>query len=134
MAKTWTDELKKEAAAMYVERIMEFDEADRPKQSTEVVAGIADELEFTKNSVRAILQRMTDDDGNEIYIRAASAPKTTATGSTGGKRMSKADAIAEMKAAITDAGGEIGEDFDEATKSMTGKAAAAIAAAIRSAQ
>ena len=132
MANTWNDDLKQEARSMYLERINEFEEADRPKMSTEVVSGIATELGFTKNSVRATLQRMKTDSGEEVYIRASTTPKASAT--TGNKRMSKADAIAEMKAAIKDLGAvEFTDEFDEAIKSITGKAAQAIASAIRSA-
>lgn len=130
MSNTWNDELKIEAREMYLERISAFPEDERPSKSTQVVEEIAEELGFTKNSVRATLQRMKTDDGQEVYIRAASKPKATPAAG-GSKRVSKADAHLELRSAITDAGGNLGEDFEEATKTLTGKAALVIAGAIR---
>ncbi len=127
----WNDDLKAEAKAMYLEQINEFPEDERPEKSTSVVASIAEVLEFSPNSVRIILSKMKNEDGSDVYIRAGKKPKATASASTGTKRVSKADAHAELKAAIVDGGGELPEDFDDIIKALTGKAALAIAGAIR---
>lgn len=130
MAKTWNDDLKQEAIEMYLERIGEYDEDKRASVSTEVVAGIAEELEFSPNSVRAILQRATTEDGDPVYVKATKAPKAKAA--TGGKKMSKADAQAELVSALQDGGAEITDELTEIIEKMTGKAAQAIAGAVRS--
>ncbi|QKN84922.1 D3 protein [Vibrio phage AG74] len=133
MANTWTDELRAEAVEMYLERIGEFEEADRATNSTEVCKGIADELDFSVNSVRAILQRATDDEGNPVYIKATKAPKApkAKAASTGGKKMSKADAQAELVSALQDGGAEVSDELMEVIEKLTGKAAQALAGAIR---
>lgn len=131
----WNDELRAEAKSMYLEQIMEFAEDDRPEKSTSVVESIAEVLGFSKNSVRIILSKMKNEDGTDVYIRAGKKPKAAASGtSTGTKRVSKADAHKELKDSIVDGGGELPEDFDDVIKALTGKAALAIAGAIRSMQ
>lgn len=127
----WTDELRQEAAAMYVERINEFEEADRASNSTEVLKSIADELGFSPNSVRAIVQRAKDQDGNEIYVKATKAPKAAAK-SGSGKKLSKADAQAELVSALQDGGAEVADELLAIIEKMTGVAASALAGAIRS--
>lgn len=129
---TWNDELRAEAVEMYLERIGEFEEADRATNSTEVVKTIADELGFSVNSVRAILQRSKTEDGEDVYIKATKAPKATAAKS-GGKKMSKADAQAELVSALQDLGTEMTDELTEVIEKLTGKAAQALAGAIRSA-
>lgn len=130
MANTWTDELRAEAVEIYLERIGEFEEADRAANSTEVCKGIAEELDFSVNSVRAILQRATDEDGNQVYVKATKAPKAKAA-STGGKKMSKADAQAELVSALQDGGAEVSDELMEVIEKLTGKAAQALAGAVR---
>lgn len=130
MANTWTDELRAEAVEIYLERIGEFEEADRAANSTEVCKGIAEELDFSVNSVRAILQRATDEDGNQVYVKATKAPKVKAA-STGGKKMSKADAQAELVSALQDGGAEVSDELMEVIEKLTGKAAQALAGAVR---
>lgn len=128
----WTDELKTEAAEMYVERIAEYDEDKRPAASAEVLKSIADELGFTVNSVRAIVQRATDADGNPIYVKASKAAKPTKSGAaSGGKKLSKADAQAELVSALKDANADVSDELVEVIEKMTGKAAQLLAASIR---
>lgn len=128
----WTDELRQEAQEMYLERIAEYDEKDRAANSTEVCKGIADELGFSVNSVRAILQRAKDSDGNDVYIKATKAPKATkASSAAGGKKMSKADAQAELVSAFQDGNVEISDELMEIIEKLTGKAAQALAGAVR---
>lgn len=126
----WTDELKTEAAEMYVERIAEYEEDKRPAASAEVLKSIADELGFTVNSVRAIVQRAKDPDGNPIYVKAAKAAKSGAAASSG-KKLSKADAQAELVSALKDGNAEVSDELVEVIEKMTGKAAQLLAAAIR---
>lgn len=129
---TWTDELRAEAAEMYLERIAVFPEAERAANSTEICKQIADELGFSVNSVRAILQRAKDSDGNDVYVKATKAPKATkAASSTSGKKMSKADAQAELVSALQDGGAEVSDEVMEVIEKLTGKAAQALAGAIR---
>jgi hypothetical protein len=126
----WDDEKRNEAKEMYLERIAEYPAEEQPKMSMEVVASISDELGFTKNSVRAILQRMTNDEGESVYVKAVKAPAARAAST--GKKMSKADSLEELRNSLRDNGVELSEEFEESIKSMTGKAALAIAGAIRS--
>jgi len=103
----WTDEAKEEAVAMYTAA------EPTPETSMEVVKEIADELGESPNGVRMILTRAG------VYVK-----KTPASGgkakSTGGGRVSKADAQEALSAALEDAGQEV----DEAIISkLTGKAA-----------
>lgn len=130
MSNTWNDELRQEAIEMYLERIVEFEQEDRATNSTEVCKNIADELGFSVNSVRAILQRATDSDGNPVYVKATKAPKVKAE-SAGGKKLSKADAQAELVSALQDGGAEVDEDLLAVIEKLTGKAAQALSGAIR---
>lgn len=127
----WTDELKAEAAATYLERIEEFEVEDRATNSTEVCKGIADELGFSVNSVRAILQRSKKEDGTDVYVKATKAPKATAK-KAGGKKLSKADAQAELVSALQDGGAEVEDELIAVIEKLTGVAAQALAGAIRS--
>lgn len=132
---TWTDELKQEAIETYLERIREFPEEERPAKTNDIVMQIAEEFGFSKNSVRAHLQRAKTEDGEPVYVKAKPAPKAKAggeSGSTGGKKMSKADAQAELVASLKDGGAEVEDELTEIIEKMTGKAAQALAGAIRS--
>lgn len=129
-APTWTDELKQEAIEMYIERIEQVDEAERAMQSTEIVKGIAEELDKSPNSVRAILQRAKREDGADVYVKKAQAPK--AAKASGAKKLSKADAQAELVSALKDGGAQVDDELATHIEKMTGKAAQALAAAIRS--
>ena len=103
----WTDEAKAQAVEMYTAA------EPTPETSMEVVKEIADELGESPNGVRMILTRAG------VYVK-----KTPASGgkakSTGGGRVSKADAQEALSTALEDAGQEV----DEAIISkLTGKAA-----------
>ena len=76
---TWTDETKQEAIDMYVE------ENATPENSMEIVADIAEQLGQTPNGVRMILTKAG------VYVKKTPAAKASG-GSTGGTRVSKADA------------------------------------------
>lgn len=118
-------------AARYVELIEEYPEDERPKVTTEIVKQVAEEYEIPPNSVRMRVTKAG------VYVKQASA-KSAASGetkkATGGARTSKAQAHAELKAAMADAG--IPEDKitegEEVIEKMTGKAALFLAEAIRS--
>ena len=102
----WTDEKKQEAVDMYVA------EEPTPENSMEIVKDIADELEESPNGVRMILTKAG------VYVRKTPAPKSG--GSSGGGRVSVADAQDAVTTAISDAGQEV----DAAIISkLTGKAA-----------
>ena len=104
----WTDESKAEAVEMYTAS------EPTPDTSMEVVKEIADELGESPNGVRMILTRAG------VYVKKTPASKSTSTGSTGGGRVSKADAQDALSAALTDAGMEVDNSI---ISKLTGKGA-----------
>jgi transposase-like protein len=103
---SWTDEKKQEAIDMYV------GEEPTPENSMEIVADIAEQLEESPNGVRMILTKAG------VYVRKTPAAKSS--GSSGGGRVSVADAQSSLTDALNDAGQEV----DSAIISkLTGKAA-----------
>ena len=103
----WTEESKAQAVEMYQEQ------EPTPETSMEIVKEIADELGESPNGVRMILTKAG------VYVRKTPAAKASG-GSTGGGRVSVADAQASLTSALSDAGQEV----DEAIISkLTGKAA-----------
>lgn len=104
------DEDKKQAV------ISAYQESEpTPETSMEIVKALAEEYDESPNGVRMILTKAG------VYVKKSpeSAAKSSG-GSTGGGRVSKADAIEALSAAISDAGQEV----DEAIVSkLTGKAA-----------
>ena len=103
---SWTDEKKQEAIDMYV------GEEPTPENSMEIVADIAEQLEESPNGVRMILTKAG------VYVRKT--PATKSSGSSGGGRVSVADAQSSLTDALNDAGQEV----DSAIISkLTGKAA-----------
>lgn len=104
---SWTDEKKQEAIDMYV------GEEPTPENSMEIVADIAEQLEESPNGVRMILTKAG------VYVRKTPAARSS-NGSSGGGRVSVADAQSSLSSALSDAG----QDIDEAIISkLTGKAA-----------
>lgn len=104
----WTDESKAEAVQMYQ------DSEPTPETSMEVVKEIADHLGESPNGVRMILTKAG------VYVKKTPAAKGTSGTSTGGGRVSVADAQAKLTSVLGDAGQEV----DEAIVSkLTGKAA-----------
>lgn len=114
MAITWTDETKKQAIDAYL--------AENPtaETSTEIIKQIAEDMDGSPNSVRAVLIQA------EVYVKkdAASATKTTGAtkdGAAKAPRVSKESQITELKNAITAKGAEVDADILD---KLTGKAAA----------
>ena len=104
----WTDESKAQAVEMY-------SECDpTPETSMEIVKDIADELGESPNGVRMILTRAG------VYVKKTPSSSSGSNGSTGGGRVSKADAQEALAAAISDAGQEVD---DSIISKLTGKAA-----------
>ncbi len=104
----WTDESKEQAVEMYQEQ------EPTPETSMEIVKDIAEELGESPNGVRMILTKAG------VYVRKTPAAKSSGGGSTGGGRVSVADAQAKLTSVLGDAGQEV----DEAIVSkLTGKAA-----------
>ena len=117
----WTPEHKAEAISQYVERINEFLPEDQPSHTLEVIAELAAEYNFTKNSMRGVIQQ------SEHYVKAAKkAPAVSDKPTT--KRPNKAQALAELKAAIVDGGAEVN---DELIEKLTGIEAVYFAQVIR---
>ena len=103
----WTDEMKSQAVEMYQ------DGEPTPETSMEIVKNIADELNESPNGVRMILTKAG------VYVRKTPAAKSSG-GSTGGGRVSVADAQDKLTSSLGDAGQEV----DAAIISkLTGKAA-----------
>ena len=103
----WTDESKAEAVELYTT------EEPTPETSMEVVKDIADQLGESPNGVRMILTRAG------VYVKKTPASKSSAK-STGGGRVSKADAQEALSGALSDAGMEVDESI---INKLTGKAA-----------
>jgi len=103
----WTDESKEQAIEMYQ------DAEPTPETSMEIVKDIAEELGESPNGVRMILTKAG------VYVRKTPAAKSSG-GSTGGGRVSVADAQDKLTSVLGDAGQEV----DAAIISkLTGKAA-----------
>ena len=103
----WTDESKAEAVELYTA------EEPTPETSMEVVKDIADQLGESPNGVRMILTRAG------VYVKKTPASSSSAK-STGGGRVSKADAQEALSGALSDAGMEVDESI---INKLTGKAA-----------
>ena len=104
----WTDESKEQAVEMYQ------DAEPTPETSMEIVKDIAEELGESPNGVRMILTKAG------VYVRKTPAAKSSTGGSTGGGRVSVADAQDKLTSVLGDAGQEV----DAAIVSkLTGKAA-----------
>jgi hypothetical protein len=112
MAATWTDELKAEVIAKYEGA------GPTPENSTEIIKDIAEEIEMSANGVRMVLVQAG------VYVKKdpGAAPGKTKTAATGDKpaRVSKESAIADLTAAIEDAGKTVDADI---LSKLTGKAA-----------
>ena len=102
----WDDAKKADAVEMYT------NQEPTPETSMEVVKEIADELSESPNGVRMILTRAG------VYVKKATT--RSSNNSTGGGRVSKADAQNTLRDAIQDAGQEV--DMSIIDK-LTGKAA-----------
>jgi transposase-like protein len=103
----WTDESKEQAVEMYQ------NEEPTPETSMEIVKNISKELGESPNGVRMILTKAG------VYVRKTPAAKSSG-GSTGGGRVSVADAQDKLTSVLSDAGQEV----DAAIVSkLTGKAA-----------
>ena len=103
----WTDEMKSQAVEMYQ------DSEPTPETSMEIVKEVAEELGESPNGVRMILTKAG------VYVRKTPAARTS-TGSTGGCRVSVADAQDKLTSTISDAGQEVDAQI---ISKLTGKAA-----------
>ena len=104
----WEEEKKQQAIDMYVSA------EPTPEDSMEIVKDIATDLGESPNGVRMILTRAG------VYVKKTPATRSSSGGSTGGGRVSVADAQATLSNTIRDTGREP----DEAIISkLTGKAA-----------
>jgi hypothetical protein len=102
----WDDNKKAQAVNLYTEL------EPTPETSMEIVKSIADDLNESPNGVRMILTRAG------VYVKKA--PTSSSSNSTGGSRVSKADAQSALSDAIQDAGQEIDQGIIDR---LTGKAA-----------
>ena len=105
----WTDELKQEIIAAYVDR------EPTPETSMDIVKELAEEYNKTVNGVRIILSKA------EVYVKTQPAAKgTSSSKSDGPKKISKADAMAQLRKAIEASGSEVNEKIVD---KLTGLAA-----------
>jgi hypothetical protein len=112
----WTDESKAEAVEMYT------DADPTPETSMEIVKQIADDIGESPNGVRMILTKAG------VYIKKTPAAKSNGGAASTSTRISKAAAVEDLSAAITDNGGEVDEDI---VSKLTGKAAMYFAGLLR---
>lgn len=109
---TWTPELKQTVIQKYQ------DANPTAENSTEIIKDIADEHELSPNGVRMVLIQA------DVYVKKAASSATKSTGASksgdGLKRVSKESAIADLKAAIVEAGAPVDDDI---LSKLTGKAA-----------
>jgi hypothetical protein len=103
----WEEDKKNLACQLYL------DEEPTPETSMEIVKEVAEKLSESPNGVRMILTRAG------IYVKKTPATKAS-NGSTGGGRVSVADAQQSLKNALSDAGMEPDESI---ISRLTGKAA-----------
>ena len=105
----WTPEFKQEVVEAY--------EAENPTPETtmDIVKRLAEKFEKTSNGVRMVLTKAG------VYVKKdiAKASASTTDG-TKTKRVNKAEAIDELKAAITKLGKDVDSDICDR---LTGKAA-----------
>ena len=105
----WTDELKQEVIEAYKAQ------EPTPETTLDIIKEIAENYDKTPNSIRMILVR-----AGEYVKKEAKAAAKSSSSSSGSKRISKADAIDGLKAAIEKAGKEVDDDICDR---LTGKAA-----------
>ena len=109
----WTDEDKQKVIAAYKAG------NPTPENSTEIIKGIAEEMDQSPNGIRMILVQAG------VYVKKeAGKTETKKEGggsAEGGKRVSKESQIAALKAEIENIGAEVN---DEILEKLTGKAAA----------
>lgn len=120
MSEPWTDQEKDDVVKAYLA-------ADpTPDNSVEIVKQIAQDFDRPANGVRMILTRA------DAYIaKAVTSTKTTTAEGDKPKRISKADAIADLTSAIVDAGQEADSEI---LSKLTGKAAVYFTGVIRGIQ
>jgi len=111
----WDDDKKQQAVDMYTEQ------NPTPETSMEIVKAVAEELDESPNGVRMILSKAG------VYVKKENSTPASASKEGGSTRVSKADAQAQLTAAITDAGQEVDE---EVISKLTGKAAVYLAGVI----
>ena len=108
----WTDEDKAKVIAAYKAA------NPTPENSTEIIKGIAEDMDQSPNGIRMILVQA------QVYVKkeAAKGGDTKKEGSgEGTKRVSKESQIAALRAEIENIGANVD---DEILEKLTGKAAA----------
>lgn len=111
MANEWTDELKQDLVAAYLER------NPTPQNTMDIVKELAEEYEKTQNGVRMIL---TKADAYVKKVPEKSTAKAATKSGEGSKRVNKAEAIEGLKATIKKLGQEVDDSICD---KLTGKAA-----------
>lgn len=118
----WTPELKQEVIDAYKKA------EPTPETSMEIVKDLAEQFEKSPNGIRIILSKAG------VYKKKAASSTATTTATAAGdkdkpKRISKAEALAELTSAIKDAGQEVDEEI---LVKLTGKASQYFAGLLRS--
>lgn len=107
----WTEEQKAQAMAAYKAG------NPTPENSTELIKGIAEEMDQSPNGVRMVLVQA----GVYVKKEAAATGKKAGGAAEGTKRVSKESQISALKAKIEELGGTVDEEILD---KLTGKAAA----------
>lgn len=104
----WTEELKAQV-------VKEYEAADpTPETTMDIVKELAESFDKTPNGVRIVLSKAG------VYVKKTAGAPAKSGGSSGAKRVNKAEAIATLKEAIEKAGKEVDDDICDR---LTGKAA-----------
>jgi hypothetical protein len=111
----WTDENKEEVVARYKEEISKHDEDKQGQVSTEICKDLAKEFDKSTNGVRVILSKAG------VYVKKTTSPKAATSAGTGAKRINKAQALDDLKSAISSIDEELIDE--EIIGKLTGKAA-----------
>ena len=117
MSTQWTEELKQEVVDRYLEEMEKFDTDEaKAENTTEVVKALAEEFEKTPNGLRMVLTKA------EVYVKKVAKTAASSGGASGGgKRISKAEAQAELSRMIANVDEELVDP--EIIEKLTGKAA-----------
>lgn len=104
-ANVWTEELKQEVTNEYTVRIQELPEEERPLNSMRIIEELSVEYGFTKNQVRGVVQHSPN------YVKAGRAKPAATAAADKPKRVSKADAQANLASLIEEIGQEPDRDM-----------------------
>lgn len=122
---SWTDEQREEAVARYLTAVEGLEGTEAYDAGRAVITEMADEFERSAVSVQTIISRS----GN--YIAKPAGATASSSGEKKATRVSKADAIADLRSRIEAIDPDLVDDA--ILDKLTGKAAVYIASVLNSA-